>query len=222
MKHNEGKPAYILHDGPPYANGIIHMGTALNKSLKDFVLRYKNMTGFKAPYVPGYDTHGLPTELKARAKAGMKNSETVSPLEIRKICREFAIGFADDQRKQFERLGVLGDWDHPYLTLTNDYDVRDITHLGDELTYKIFLGIQVPCLHYLPHYTEGDILLLANDRTALKGENTVIEIGGNLMLTNRIIEDGKPYHYGLWDKKFRIAESDDVEVLGYVAKILRV
>jgi DNA-binding XRE family transcriptional regulator len=108
------------------------------------------------------------------------------------------------------------------LKLTNDYDVRDISHLGDELTYKIFLGIQIPCLHYLPHYTEGDVLLLANDRTAMKGENTVIEIGGNLMITNRVMEDGKAYHYGLWDKKFRIAENNDVEVLGYVAKILRV
>ena len=131
MKHNEGKPAYILHDGPPYANGIIHMGTALNKSLKDFVLRYKNMTGFKAPYIPGYDTHGLPTELKARAKAGMKSNETISPLEIRKICKEFAIGFVDDQRKQFERLGVLGDWDNPYITLTNDYVAKQIEVFGE-------------------------------------------------------------------------------------------
>ena len=131
MKHNEGKPLYVLHDGPPYANGIIHLGTALNKSLKDFVLRYKNMTGFKAPYIPGYDTHGLPTELKARAKAGMKNNEAISPLEIRKICREFAIGFANDQRVQFERLGVLGDWDHPYLTLTNDYVAKQIEVFGE-------------------------------------------------------------------------------------------
>lgn len=131
MKHNEGKPEYILHDGPPYANGIIHLGTALNKSLKDFVLRYKNMTGFKAPYVPGYDTHGLPTELKARAKAGMKNAESISPIEIRKICHDFAIGFANDQRHQFERLGVLGDWDHPYLTLTNDYVARQIEVFGE-------------------------------------------------------------------------------------------
>ncbi|MBQ9919967.1 MAG: class I tRNA ligase family protein, partial [Clostridia bacterium] len=75
MERNEGKPLYILHDGPPYANGVIHLGTALNKSLKDFILRYKNMSGFKAPYVPGYDTHGLPTELKARKKAGMESSE---------------------------------------------------------------------------------------------------------------------------------------------------
>ena len=81
MKNNEGKPLYVLHDGPPYANGIIHLGTALNKCLKDFILRYKNMSGFKAPYVPGYDTHGLPTELKARKKAGMESSEQVSALQ---------------------------------------------------------------------------------------------------------------------------------------------
>lgn len=130
LKLNEGKPEYILHDGPPYANGIIHMGTALNKSLKDFVVRYKNMTGFKAPYVPGYDTHGLPTELKARKAAGMKSSERVSALELRKMCREFATGFAEDQRKQFERLGVLGEWDNPYFTLKNEYVAKQIEVFG--------------------------------------------------------------------------------------------
>ena len=130
MEKNEGKPLYILHDGPPYANGVIHMGTALNKSLKDFVLRYKNMSGFKAPYVPGYDTHGLPTELKARKKAGMDSASRVSTLELRKICREFALGFAEDQRRQFERLGVLGEWDNPYLTLTNDYVARQVEIFG--------------------------------------------------------------------------------------------
>lgn len=131
MKHNEGKPLYILHDGPPYANGIIHMGTALNKSLKDFVLRYKNMTGYKAPYVPGYDTHGLPTELKARKAAGMKSSERVSELELRKICREFAEKYADEQRRQFERLGVIGEWNHPYMTLSNDYVAKQIEIFGE-------------------------------------------------------------------------------------------
>ena len=130
MKKNEGKPLYILHDGPPYANGIIHMGTALNKSLKDFVLRYKNMSGFKAPYVPGYDTHGLPTELKARKKAGMESSSQISALELRRICREFALGFVNDQRRQFERLGVLGDWEHPYLTLKNEYVAKQIEIFG--------------------------------------------------------------------------------------------
>ena len=130
LKINEGKPLYILHDGPPYANGIIHMGTALNKSLKDFIVRYKNMTGFKAPFVPGYDTHGLPTELKARKAAGMKSSERVSALELRKMCKEFAVKFADDQRAQFERLGVLGEWDNPYLTLKNEYVAKQIEVFG--------------------------------------------------------------------------------------------
>ena len=130
MKKNEGNPLYVLHDGPPYANGIIHMGTALNKSLKDFVLRYKNMTGFKAPYVPGYDTHGLPTELKARKKAGMESSEQVSALELRKICREFAEGFAHSQRLQFERLGILGEWDNPYMTLRNAYVAKQVEVFG--------------------------------------------------------------------------------------------
>ncbi len=130
LKINEGKPLYVLHDGPPYANGIIHMGTALNKSLKDFIVRYKNMTGFKAPYVPGYDTHGLPTELKARKAAGMKSSERVSALELRKMCKDFAVKFADDQRAQFERLGVLGEWDNPYLTLKNEYVAKQIEVFG--------------------------------------------------------------------------------------------
>ena len=130
MRLNEGKPLYVLHDGPPYANGIIHMGTALNKSLKDFVLRYKNMSGFKAPYVPGYDTHGLPTELKARKAAGKKSSEHISALELRRICRDFALKFADDQRHQFERLGVLGEWDNPYMTLKNDYVAKQVEIFG--------------------------------------------------------------------------------------------
>ncbi len=130
MKKNEGKPSYILHDGPPYANGVIHMGTALNKSLKDFVLRYKNMTGFKAPYVPGYDTHGLPTELKARKKVGVGSTAKVSALELRKICRDFALGFVDDQRKQFERLGILGDWADPYITLKPAYVAKQVEIFG--------------------------------------------------------------------------------------------
>lgn len=132
MKKNEGRPLYILHDGPPYANGKIHLGTALNKTLKDFVIKYKNMTGYKAPYVPGYDTHGLPTELKARKAAGMAASGAEkSPLELRGICRDFALRFCEDQRRQFERLGVLGDWEHPYRTLSNDYVARQIEVFGE-------------------------------------------------------------------------------------------
>ncbi len=131
LKRNEGKPLYILHDGPPYANGIIHLGTALNKSLKDFVVRYKSMTGYKVPFVPGYDTHGLPTELKARKAAGMKSGEMISPVSLRKMCHEFAVNFAEEQRKQFERLGALGEWGDPYLTLKNEYVAKQVEVFGD-------------------------------------------------------------------------------------------
>ncbi len=131
MQRQEGKPLFVLHDGPPYANGTIHMGTALNKVLKDFVVRYKNMTGFKAPYVPGYDTHGLPTELKARKAAGMESTEQASPLAIRKLCREFALQFVDSQREQFERLGVIGEWDNPYLTLKPEFVATQIEVFGE-------------------------------------------------------------------------------------------
>ena len=107
------------------------------------------------------------------------------------------------------------------LKMTNDYEEFCLQTIDDELSHKIFLGIKIPCLHYLPHYTQGDILLLANDRDAMKGENTVIEINGNLLITNRLRENGVFNYYGLRDKKFHGTECDCVEVLGYVAKIIR-
>lgn len=126
MKINDGKPLFVLHDGPPYANGNIHLGHALNKILKDFIVRYKNMAGFKAPYVPGWDTHGLPTELKARQKAGVGNSAEISIVELRKMCEEFVTGYIDDQRSQFKRLGVIGEWDNPYITLMPEFEAEQI------------------------------------------------------------------------------------------------
>lgn len=126
MERNEGKPLFVLHDGPPYANGGIHLGTAMNKCLKDFIVKYKNMTGFKSPYVPGWDTHGLPTELKARKKAGITSTSTISDVELRKICREYAEQYLNEQRNQFKRLGVLGEWDNPYVTLTHDFEEEQI------------------------------------------------------------------------------------------------
>jgi DNA-binding XRE family transcriptional regulator len=107
------------------------------------------------------------------------------------------------------------------LKLTNDYDVRDITHLGDELTYKIFMGIKIPCLHYLPHYTEGDVLLIANDRNALKGENTVVMFNDIMAITNRYIEQGEEHYYGLMDGRLRSLDPKQFQVVGYVAKIIR-
>ncbi len=126
MEHNEGKPLFILHDGPPYANGDIHIGHALNKTLKDFIVRYKNMTGFKSPYVPGWDTHGLPTELKARKEAHITAQSNISDLELRKLCRDTALGYVDIQRESFKRLGAIGEWDNPYITLTKDFEAEQI------------------------------------------------------------------------------------------------
>lgn len=131
MEKNEGKPLYVLHDGPPYANGNIHLGTAMNKIIKDIIVRYHNIAGYKSPYVPGWDTHGLPIELKARAKAGVENAAKMSPIELRAICREFALGYVDDQRSQFKRLGILGEWDNPYLTLAPEFEAKQIEIFGE-------------------------------------------------------------------------------------------
>lgn len=117
----QGKPRYVLHDGPPYANGHIHIGHALNKILKDIILKSKRMQGFDAPYVPGWDCHGLPIELQVEKNLGSKKHETTK-LQMRKQCREYAEKFVKIQRDEFERLGVIGDWDRPYLTLTPDYE----------------------------------------------------------------------------------------------------
>ena len=149
MKKNEGKPLYVLHDGPPYANGDIHLGTALNKTLKDFIVRYKNMSGFRAPYVPGWDTHGLPTELKARKKAGVGNSTTISDVELRKICRDFALGYLDDQRSQFKRIGGIGEWDNPYITLTHDFEAKQI-EVFSEMATKGFIYKGLKPVYWCP------------------------------------------------------------------------
>ncbi|QTA38666.1 isoleucine--tRNA ligase [Thermosipho ferrireducens] len=121
LKAREGRPVFMLHDGPPYANGNIHIGTAMNKVLKDIVIRYKTMRGFKAPYVPGWDTHGLPIEHRVSVEMGEKIKD-MSPVEIRNKCREFALHFVNVQREQFKRLGVRGDWENPYLTLLPEYE----------------------------------------------------------------------------------------------------
>jgi len=130
LKKNEGKPMFVLHDGPPYANGNLHMGHALNKILKDFIVRYKNMAGFNAPFIPGWDTHGLPIERQAIKAFGL-DREKVSVVEFRKKCEEFARNHVDTQREQFRRLGVLGNWENPYLTLTHDFEAAQIEIFGE-------------------------------------------------------------------------------------------
>lgn len=130
LKRNEGKPGYILHDGPPYANGDIHLGTALNKILKDIIVKQKNMSGYCSPYTPGWDTHGLPIELKAMKDIGVGNG-AIPPLELRKRCREFALTYVSSQRDQFKRLGVLGNFSDPYLTLKPEFEAREIEVFGE-------------------------------------------------------------------------------------------
>src|SRR5215211_4717245 len=119
QKSREGRQLFVLHDGPPFANGDVHMGTALNKILKDFVVKSQTMLGKRAPYVPGWDCHGLPIEYKV-----VKESRELSPLEVRKKCEAFARKFIDIQRGQFKRLGVFGDWEHPYLTMDPKYEAE--------------------------------------------------------------------------------------------------
>jgi isoleucyl-tRNA synthetase len=119
QKERVDAPLFVLHDGPPFANGDVHMGTALNKILKDLVVKSKSMAGFRAPYVPGWDCHGLPIEYKV-----VKESRELSPLEVRKKSEAFARRFIDIQRAQFKRLGVLGDWEHPYLTMDPAYEAE--------------------------------------------------------------------------------------------------
>jgi isoleucyl-tRNA synthetase len=124
-----GRPQFILHDGPPYANGHIHVGHALNKTLKDIVVKSKTMMGFDSPYVPGWDCHGLPIEHAVDKELGSKKKE-MSPADIRRACREFASRYLDIQRQDFIRLGVLGDWSHPYATMSYDYEATIAGALG--------------------------------------------------------------------------------------------
>ena len=131
IEKNEGKPLYVLHDGPPYANGDIHLGTALNKVLKDIIVKHKNMTGFKATYIPGWDTHGLPIELKAMKKVGIDKNQAVSKVELRQHCRDFAVSYVNNQSEQFRRLGVLGNFDDPYLTLKPEFEATQIKIFGE-------------------------------------------------------------------------------------------
>jgi isoleucyl-tRNA synthetase len=119
QKSREGRELFVLHDGPPFANGDVHMGTALNKILKDFVVKSQTMLGKRAPYVPGWDCHGLPIEYKV-----VKESRGLSPLEIRRKSEAFALKFINIQREQFKRLGVFGEWENPYLTMDPKYEAE--------------------------------------------------------------------------------------------------
>ena len=121
----EGAPFFVLHDGPPYANGDIHIGHALNKILKDIILKYKRLRGYNAPYIPGWDTHGLPIEWKIMEELGEK-AKNMTPLQIRQECKKYALKWVEKQKEGFKRLGVLGNWDNPYITLRPEYEAEQL------------------------------------------------------------------------------------------------
>ncbi len=185
LKKNEGHKHFVLHDGPPYANGEIHAGHALNKILKDTIVRYKAMKGFYAPFIPGYDTHGMPTEKKAIEKFGLDRSK-IPVTKFRDTCREFTTNYKDIQTEGFKRLGVLGDWAHPYITYDHATEARQIGVFGD--MYKkgyIYKGLK-------PVYWCTDC------ETALaEAEIEYKDVTGESIYVKFPVEDSK----GLFDKK---------------------
>ena len=149
LKKNEGRPRYALHDGPPFSNGALHMGHALNKSIKDFMVRSAAMRGFYTPYIPGWDNHGMPIE-SAIIKKNKLNRKKMSVPEFRSACHEFAQHYVDVQREGFKRLGVIGDWDHPYLTMDPAFEAEEVKIFGE--MYKkgvIYKGLKP--VYWCPH-----------------------------------------------------------------------
>jgi len=149
MEKNKDKPSYILHDGPPFSNGDIHIGTAMNKIIKDIIVREKNMSGFYAPYVPGWDNHGMPIE-SAIIKKNKLDRKKMSIPEFRNACSAFALDYVDRQREQFKRLGVIGDWDNPYLTMSPKFEAEEVRVFGKmfEQGY-IYKGLKP--VYWCPH-----------------------------------------------------------------------
>ena len=146
---NEGKPRFVLHDGPPYANGNIHIGTAMNKILKDIIVKYKNMTGFQAPYVPGYDTHGLPIETAVLKDKSIKREE-MPVAAFRDKCRSYAESYVEKMNGQFQRLGVLGDWGDPYITLKPAFEAEQVKVFG-KMAEKGLIYKGMKSVYWCPH-----------------------------------------------------------------------
>lgn len=149
QKKNEGHQKFILHDGPPYANGDIHLGHTMNKVLKDIIVKSKTLQGFDAPYIPGWDTHGLPIELKAIASVGL-DAKTDDVIGFRDACADYARKYVDIQRDSFKRLGVRGDWEHPYLTLNPEFEAREIGVFG-EMAKKGYIYKGTKPVYWCPH-----------------------------------------------------------------------
>ena len=149
VARNEGKPTFVLHDGPPYANGNIHIGTAMNKILKDIIVKSRNMTGVQAPYIPGWDTHGLPIETAVLKDKSVKREE-MTTAQFRDKCKEFALGYIEKMTAQFQRLGVLGEWENPYITLKPEFEARQIEVFG-KMAEKGLIYKGMKTVYWCPH-----------------------------------------------------------------------
>jgi len=145
---NQGGDKYILHDGPPYPNGDIHLGHALNKILKDIIVKYKAMSGFSSPYIPGWDCHGLPIEIQLLKEIGDKRKE-MSITDFRQKCKEYALSFVDTQRKEFKKLGIFGQWEDPYLTVNHTYEAKTVELFGI-LAEKGYVYRGLKPIHWCP------------------------------------------------------------------------
>src|SRR5262249_48722570 len=141
---------FVLHDGPPFANGEVHIGNAFNKILKDFIVKYHTIRGRSAPYVPGWDCHGLPIEFKVTQEMRKSSDATADAATIRKACDAYARKYIDLQRTQFKRLGVLGDWDHPYLTLDKQYEADELRLFADVVAEKYVYRGKKPVYWSIP------------------------------------------------------------------------
>ncbi|MGK7947209.1 MAG: class I tRNA ligase family protein, partial [Microcystaceae cyanobacterium] len=149
LSQNNPNDVFILHDGPPYANGVLHMGHALNKILKDIINKYKLLQGYKVRYVPGWDCHGLPIELKVLQSMKSKERQGLTPLKLRQKARDFAVKTQQEQAEGFQRYGVWGDWEHPYLTLTPEYEAAQIGVFG-QMALKGYIYRGLKPVHWSP------------------------------------------------------------------------
>lgn len=191
-----GHKKFVLHDGPPYANGKIHMGTALNKILKDIIMKYKYAQGFDTPYVPGWDTHGMPIEHAAIKNLGLNRHE-LDTLVLRKECHDYALKWIDEQRTDFKRLGVLGDWDHPYITMTHDYEAVQI-HVFGEMAKKGYIYKGKKAVYWCPHcetaLAEAEIEYGEEKSPAIFVKMPLVKDNGMLP----VAAQGKPAYIVIW------------------------
>jgi isoleucyl-tRNA synthetase len=192
---NQGKTRFILHDGPPYANGNIHIGHALNKILKDIIVKYKALTGHFAPYVPGWDCHGLPIELQVEKDIGRVKKLALSKVEIRRLCKDYAEKFISIQRDEFKRLGVLGDWEKPYRTLDPAYEAQEIRELGTIVASGALYRRKKPvywCASCVTALAEAEVEYEDHTAASIYVKFAVLDDKGKLLGDRRPKTDDRP------------------------------